>query len=447
MNGKVIRAATVTAAVFSLVLTGCGSGGGGDGDGGDKADGPVTVEYWNWSEAKNIQPVVDKFNATHKDIRLKFVKQADNTGTAQNVRNAVAAKKNVPCLVQNFGEAPSLASEGLVTDITGDLESYIKKDLFAEAALPAARAVDKYFAVPGGSSPQFMMINRKAYDKHGIDVPRTWDEMIAAGKKFKKQGIYAMNLAGEDPSTLVNLVQTAGGSWYKIDGDKWKVDFLSPESLKSADVIQQLVDDDLVAHQTYTDRPALIKYFDSGKMVSLPVSTWQLQNYEREYKQSLGDWQPVDWPQFSGATKFTTPMHSPGSGNIVPKGCEHVKEAVEAGVWLATNKAAIDASYQKDTKQYTWPGAMPDPSPWVDSAVPDKLFGERKSEARGVILKAVEGGIDPWIAGPNYTGMFAELQDQWAKVVAKKITMKAALEHMQKWTVADLKSKNIDVEG
>jgi multiple sugar transport system substrate-binding protein len=38
---------------------------------------------------------------------FKAVKQADNPGTAANLRNAVAAKQDVPCLVKNFGEVPS----------------------------------------------------------------------------------------------------------------------------------------------------------------------------------------------------------------------------------------------------------------------------------------------------------------------------------------------------
>ncbi|MEV6036553.1 hypothetical protein AB0L65_35745 [Nonomuraea sp. NPDC052116] len=124
-----------------------------------------------------------------------------------------------------------------------------------------------------------------------------------------------------------------------------------------------------------------------------------------------------------------------------------LKEAVEAGVWITTAKEAIDASYQQDTKQYAWPGAVPDPSPWIDSVVPEKLFGERKGEARGVILKATQSGRDPWVVGPNFTGVFSELQDQWAKIVTKEITVCRALEHMQKFTVDDLKSKNINVLG
>ncbi|MFD8385763.1 hypothetical protein ACFV2X_45840 [Streptomyces sp. NPDC059679] len=118
MNSKRVRVATCAAVVLSVVLTGCG---GGDGGTTGKAEGPVTIEYWDWLEAKNVDPVVAKFNATHKDIKLKFVKQADNPGTQQNLRNAVAAQKHVPCLVQNFGEAPSLASEGLAQDVTEEL--------------------------------------------------------------------------------------------------------------------------------------------------------------------------------------------------------------------------------------------------------------------------------------------------------------------------------------
>jgi multiple sugar transport system substrate-binding protein len=443
MNSRILRAAASGVAALSVVLTGCGSGGTDDEAAGG---GPVTVEWWSWEESKYTEPVAAKFNATHDDIKLKLVKQADNTGTAQNLRNAVASGKDVPCLVKNFGEVPGLVGEGLLSDITHEFEPHTKKGVFNEAVLPAVQAGGKYFAVPNGFNPTFLMINRKVYDQYGIQPPKTWDELITAGMELKKHGVYVMNLPGEDPSTLVNLVQQAGGSWYEQGDDAWKVDFLSPESLKAADVVQQLVDNGLAADQTYQDRPALINYFDSGKMVSLISQTWQLPNYELSYTKSLGDWQPVDLPQFSGS-EFVTPAHSPNSGLLVPKGCKHAKEAVEAGVWMNTTKEAIDATYQKDTKQYSWPGAMPDVTPWVDSAVPEKLFGPRKAEARGVILKSVEAAEDSWTVGPNYTGVFAELQDQWARIVTKKITVKQALEHLQEFTVKDLKSKNINVEG
>jgi multiple sugar transport system substrate-binding protein len=403
--------------------------------------GPVEIEMWTWGA--KTQQVVDKFNATHDKIKIKHVKQPDNPTTATGLRNAVAAGQAVPCLVQSFGEVPSLLAEGLLADITEHLKPHVDKGLFNKAAPKAVEVQGKYFAIPGGASPQFMMVNRKVYDQHGIALPKTWDDIIAAGKALKPHGAQVMNLAGEDPSTLVMLVQQAGGTWYQVQNNAWKVNFLSPESLKAAAIVQQLVDNDIVANQTYQDRPALIAYFDEGKMVSLPTSTWQLTNYEINFKKTVGNWQPIDLPQYSDVKDFVTPAH--GGGTLVPKGCKNLKEATEAGVWFAAHKDAIDASLDKDTGAYAWPGAIPDPSPWVDSAVPQKLFGDKRSQAREVILKAVNSGIDPWVVGPNYTGVFKELQDQWAKAVTKKITFRQLLEHMQQYTVNDLKAKGINV--
>ena len=428
-----------TAAVlgFGLALSAAACGGSDT----STSTGPVEVEYWAWSA--NNEPVVAKFNATHPKIKLKFVKQADNPTAATGLRNAVAAGQNVPCLVQNFGEVPALLAEGLLADVTTQLKPSVEKNVFTETAVKGVTVQGRYYGVPTGATPNFMMINRAVYDRYGIAVPKTWDDVIAAGLKLKPHGVQVMNLAGEDPSPLVSLVQQAGGTWYAVQGEAWKVDFLSSESLKAAKVVQQLVDNGIVANQTYTDRPALIAYFDQGKMVSLPTSTWQLANYETNFKKSIGDWQPVDLPQYADATAFATPAH--GSATLIPKGCKHLAEATEAGVWINSAKDAIDASLNVETGAYAWPGAIADPSPWVDAAVPKNLFGSRRAEAPPVILKAAKAGIDPWIVGPNYTGVFKELQDQWALAVTKKITFQQLLEHMQTYTVADLKAKGISV--
>ncbi|MGP3969740.1 ABC transporter substrate-binding protein [Streptomyces sp. 6N223] len=436
-----ITLASAAAVTLSLLATACGGGAEGD-----QGDGPVVIEMWSWNEERLVQPVVDKFNATHDDIQVRLVKQVDLPGTAANLRNAVASGEDVPCLVQNVGEVPALTSEGLLSDVTDTLQPYLDDGLFNEAAMRGGKVGDRYYGVPSGFNPSFMMINRAVYDEHGVEVPTTWDELIAAGEELRPHGVYVMNLAGEDPSTLVNLVQQAGGSWYEIEGgDSWRVDFLSEESRKAADIVQQLIDKDLVAHQTYMDRPALIEYFDTGRMVSLPTQTWQLANYEIDFQNTIGDWQPIDLPQFSDAEEFVTPAH--GGAELVPEGCEHVEEAVEVAVWKATNEEAINATLDPKTGAYAWPGAVPDPSPWIDSAVPERLFGEHRDEARDVITKSVEAGRDPWVVGPNYTGVFTELQDQWAKAVNGEITMVELLERMQDFTVEDLRSKNINVVG
>ena len=65
-------AATALVASIALAATACGGS-----DSGDSADGPVTITWWDTSNATNEAPtykaLVKEFEAAHKDIKVKYV--------------------------------------------------------------------------------------------------------------------------------------------------------------------------------------------------------------------------------------------------------------------------------------------------------------------------------------------------------------------------------------
>ncbi|CAM5702137.1 Arabinogalactan oligomer/maltooligosaccharide transport system substrate-binding protein OS=Streptomyces albaduncus OX=68172 GN=FHS32_005729 PE=3 SV=1 [Streptomyces griseoloalbus] len=79
-------AATALVASLALAATACG----GDSDSGDKAGGPVTITWWDTSNATNEAPtyqaLVKEFEAANKDIKVNFVNvpfdQAQNSTAA-----------------------------------------------------------------------------------------------------------------------------------------------------------------------------------------------------------------------------------------------------------------------------------------------------------------------------------------------------------------------------
>jgi hypothetical protein len=71
--------------------------------------------------------------------------------------------------------------------------------------------------------------------------------------------------------------------------------------------------------------------------------------------------------------------------------------------------------------------------------------GEHRDEVEDVLLKAIDGGVNDFVYGPNWTSVFSELQDQWAKIVTKDITVVEALENMQRYAVDDLEALGINV--
>lgn len=87
---------------------------------------------------------------------------------------------------------------------------------------------------------------------------------------------------------------------------------------------------------------------------------------------------------------------------------------------------------------------MADPSQYIEGLLPQKLLGSDKAAAPAVVMKAVETSR-AMKDGPDQAAALQELADWWAKAVAGSVKVRDVLEHMQTWTIDDLKSKNISV--
>ena len=397
--------------------------------------GPVTIDIWGWN-AETGKQLTDAFNAAQSDVKVNYVLQASNTATQTNFRNAMEAKSGVPCLVQGFAPLTTMVVNGWAQDITDAVKP--TEDTYNDGAKAAAKVNGQYYGLPTGADGQFMIINKDTYAKFGVKVPTTWQEFVDAGKAFKAQGVDVTNLAGEDPSTLMNLAQQGGAEWFAIDGDKWKVNFTDKATLAATDIVQQLIDNDLVSNQTYKDKPALYSYFDSGKMASTTTQWWSLTGYKTNFPATSGHWEAVEIPQFSADKKASPGRSTP---SFVPVGCENPEAVVKYSDWLAS-PAGIEAGRNAKTGAVGLPTQIKDPSPYVKDIVPTGFFVD-DSKAADVIVDAQKATVGKFELGPNYDAWFPELQDQWGKAVAGKIKLSEALKNVQTFVAEDLKKKGI----
>lgn len=426
-------AAGVLAIGLSAGLTACG--------GSDTAadDGPVTLEMW--SDKAGAETAVKAFNDAHEDVTIKLVKVpgVDQVNKLTNTNEAGDSAKAACLAASDNRQGGGLLAQGVLSDISKELEA--SKDKFAPGAIEALTLAGAVYGVPVQRQPIFTVAYTPAFEKAGLEVPTSWEEMIETGKKLRKQGVHIFNLAGEDPSTFMFTAWQGGARWYSVEGDSWKVDFTDPASLKAADVFQQLLDNDLVETISYADYAAMMQEYDSGKIVMRQVSTWQLASHQQNMKDSPGKWAPK--PNLGVAAGDKPVSASDTLDLAVPSLCEHKKEAVEAAVWLATSGDPIKAMADP-TKGSGWYPAVKDPSPYLDAVVPHTLFGDNADQAVPMIKESSEFASG-WVYGPNSTAMYEELADQWGKAMNGDIKLKDALAHMQKWTVADLKKSGINV--
>jgi multiple sugar transport system substrate-binding protein len=444
MNFTSPRRRFARAAVAGLALTGllsaCGSGS----DSGDSdASGPVTLPFWGWANGQD--KVVAAFNAAHKDIQLKYTKVTDQLTMQKQLTNAVKAG-NAPCLVQNTAEyVTSWVSQDALADITQYVEA--DKSKFNQGSWASAEVQGKMYGVPTSSAPNFTIYRADLFKKYGIKAPATWDEFIAAGKELKKHDIKITNYAGEDPSTLEVLAMQAGAHWYAIDGNAWKVDFQDPGTLKAAEVIQEIIDNDLNSKLSFADYAAVQRNYDAGGTATRQISTWQMAGMVANFTKSFGDWAVAPWPTFAGeAPKTPAPTNLTGSVNLVTKGCAHKEQAAEAALWMSTNTGAVKTMASPETGNGVMP-ALANSDTYVPEAISEKLLGSNYQPAQQVVKDSLKTVTTDWTFGPNWTAMFTEMQAGWAKVVNKEQKVTDLLAHMQQWTVKDLKSRGISVKG
>ncbi len=444
MNFTSRRRRFAQTAVAGIALTGLLAACGGS-DSGDDTDssGPVTLDFWGWANGQ--EAVVKAFNASHKDVQLKYTKITDQLTMQKQLSNAVKAE-NAPCLLQNTGEyVTSWVAQGALADISKYVES--SKGKFNSGSWATGQVQGKTYGVPTASAPAFTIYRTDIFKKYGLKAPATWDDFIAAGKALKKHDIKITNYAGEDPSTLEVLAMQAGAHWYAIDGNAWKVNFQDEGSLKAAKVIQEIIDNDLNAKLSFADYAAVQRSFDNGDTATRQISTWQMSGMVQNFTKSFGDWALSPWPTFAGeAAKTPAGTNQSGNLTLVSEQCEHQEQAAEAALWMSTDTGAVKTMASPETGSGVMP-ALADSDSYVPEAISEKLLGKNYAPAQQIVKDSLGTVTSDWTFGPNWTAMFTELQSQWGKVVSKKQTVTDLLAHMQEWTVKDLKSRGINVKG
>lgn len=422
------------------VLTACASSGGSSAG---TASNPVTLEFWGWQDGQ--QAVVNLFNSTHTDVKLHYTKLTDATTALTELSDAVKAG-NAPCLIQNSSEnLTSLVSEGYAADITQWISPDASK--FSPAAYSYSTIQGKVYGSPTTTSPAFLIYRTDVFEKYGLAAPRTWSQFIADGKILASHGVDITNFAGEDPTSLETVAMQAGAHWYAIDGDSWKVNFLDAGSLKAASIVQQEIDGGMYSSISFADYAAVQRNYDDGGTVTRLISTWQMSGMVKNFTKSDGQWALAPWPTVDGESAAVPPGTNNGAGiTVVTTPCKYRAQAAEAALWMSTDPRSVGIMADPTTGS-DWYPAVADPTPYLDKLIPTKLLGTNSDAAKPVIVNSVPTIVRNWTFGPDWTAMNLELAAGWAKAMNKQETILQLLQHMQQWTVADLKSRGINVES
>ncbi|MGC9541092.1 extracellular solute-binding protein [Streptomyces sp. UG1] len=269
-------AATALVASLALAATACG----GD-DSGSDSSGPVTITWWDTSNATNEAPtyqaLVKEFEAANKDIKVKYVNVPFDQ--AQNKFDTAAGSKGAPDVLRSeVGWTPAFAKKGFFLPLDGT-EALAEQDKFKSNLIEQAKYEDKVYGVPFTTDTLALVYNKDLFEKAGVEAPKTWDDLKKAAATIKdKTGV-----DGYWGSTQSYYAQTFlyGEGTDTVDADAKKITVNSAAAKKGYGTWLSLFDGKgLHKADTTADAYAHIQEaFVNGKVAAIMQGPWEITNF------------------------------------------------------------------------------------------------------------------------------------------------------------------------
>ncbi|MEV7449848.1 extracellular solute-binding protein [Streptomyces nigra] len=402
-------AATALVASLALAATACG----GD-DSGSDSSGPVTITWWDTSNATNEAPtyqaLVKEFEAANKDVKVKYVNVPFDQ--AQNKFDTAAGSKGAPDILRSeVGWTPAFAKKSFFLPLDGT-EALAEQDKFKSNLLEQAKYEGKTYGVPFVTDTLALVYNKALFEKAGItEAPKTWDDLKKAAATIKgKTGV-----DGYWGSTQAYYAQSFlyGEGTDTVDAGAKKITVNSPEAKKAYGTWLSLFDGKgLHKADTTADAYAHIQdAFVNGKVAAIVQGPWEITNF---YKGSA-------FKDKSNLGIATVPAGSSGKAGA-PTGGHNL--SVYAGSDEAHQKAALKfVKFMTSAKSQETIALKNSTLPTRDDAYTAQVKADPGIAGYQGVLSAAQ----PRPALPEYSSLWGPLDTELPKIARGKVSLDKGL--------------------
>lgn len=320
-------AGTALTAALALGIAACGGGSNSDGAAEPVSDDAVqtaleeggTLTVWAWDQT--VEDVAAGFEELHPEVDVEVVNAGTGNDQYTALQNAIAAGSGVPDVAQiEYFALPQFALSDSITD----LSAYGADDLegtFTPGPWNSVQTGEGIYGLPMDSGPMALFYNQELFDKHGIEVPTTWDEYAEAARALHEAdpNVYITNDTG-DAGFTTSLIWQAGGQPYTVDGTTVGIDFTDEGSTTFTETWQGLVDDELLAPiSSWSDE--WYQGLGNGTIATLATGAWMPGNLESGVADGAGKWRVAPMPQWEEGGNASA--ENGGSSLAIPSASEN----------------------------------------------------------------------------------------------------------------------------
>ncbi|MFD3356385.1 extracellular solute-binding protein [Streptomyces fradiae] len=245
------RGIAATALVASLALAATACGGGSE----DKAStgGPVTITWWDTSDATNEAPtykkLIAKFEAANKDVKVKY-QNVPFAEAEQKYKTAAQAGNAPEVLRADVGWTAGLAENQYLAPLDGT-PAVKELDAFNKGLVEGAKVNGKLYGVPQVTDALALLYNKEVFTKAGVQPPKTWAELTTAAKAIKtKTGVDGIYL---NPDSYFALPFLYGEGGMMVDTDTKKITVNDAAGQKGVQTVVDMIKSGVAVKPDFTD--------------------------------------------------------------------------------------------------------------------------------------------------------------------------------------------------
>ncbi|MGI5438968.1 ABC transporter substrate-binding protein [Streptomyces shenzhenensis] len=402
---------TATASAMFVTATACGSAV--NTAGGSSSDGLITLSMQN-PDSRTQDPatwqLVQEFNKKHPDMNIKL--EGQPVDQHQQRMTIAAQSGTLPEIFWVYDSlAKTMVKNGDLLDLTPILAENGLRAKFAPSMLAGFRSGTVQYGLPYQALITGFYYNKAILDEHGIPVPVTFDELVAAVKKLKTAGVVAIAQGANNSSfsvwAFLTMLDRFGYESKYRDILSGRAGYDNPDFLRLYQHVEALAEAGAFPTNMNTQTYAqAVASYTSGKAAFLDAGIWEAAKIQKStVGKDTGFWAGPTFSDGVGNQKLV--MNVPSAPFVVSAKVEQDKKkyaAVQAFLQFyysdAGQKILVDnaqppvTTYQPDidtTKNsvfaavlaeasrpgWTSPGAQPDlvVSAATASAMYDSFYG------------------------------------------------------------------------
>lgn len=223
-------------------------------------DDQIVLEVWHGATNRDdpahaaLFKVLEDFEAMNPNVTI--VESGQTTDNLKTKIRAAAAANELPDVFFTWGYrfSEDMGKTGLLLDISPYLDAELTAKL-KPGALDAATYNGKPYGLPDNGWIEMIYFNTILFDKYGLEIPTTIDELIAVSKVFRENGVQPLVVGGKQNNTILSI-------WERLSCKLVGAEMLNasytdasvlddPRFLQAAEIIYRLGEEKVFADTCY----------------------------------------------------------------------------------------------------------------------------------------------------------------------------------------------------